>query len=101
MKLLLMSLVALALAWAFGGAAFGGKTLKPRNWQTGRLLDSQRSQNLVGAVDRPPIGFDNRHRTTNVYENQDTFVVETDTHTYTVSEIVRGAKPANLTVNVP
>jgi hypothetical protein len=31
----------------------------------------------------------------------DSFVIETDTLTYTVSEIVRGGKPANLTVNGP
>ena len=102
MKPILISLIVVAIALAFTGSAFGGKKAKPRNWQTGRLLDLQRSQNPVGAVDRPPIGFDNRHRTTVVYQTQDTFLIETDALIFTVTEIVRGgAKPANLTVNAP
>ena len=101
MKPLLFLLLAATVALAFTDPAFGDKKSKTRNWQSGKLLDSQRSQNPVGAVDRPPIGFDNRHRTTVVFQTQDTFVIETDTLTYTVSEIVRGGKPANLTVNGP
>ena len=95
MKQLLISLIVLALG--LSGSASAGK--KARNWQTGKLLDSQRSQNPVGAVDHPPIGFDNRRRTTVVFQTQDTFVIEDESHTYTVSEIVRGTKPANVTVN--
>jgi hypothetical protein len=102
MKSILISLIALAIALAAtGSSAFGGKKEKIRNWQIGRLLDSQRSKDAVGAVDRPPIGFDNRHRTSVVYQIQDTFVIETDKLTYTVSEIVQSGKPANLTVNGP
>jgi hypothetical protein len=95
MKQFLISLIVLALG--LSGSASAGK--KARTWQTGKLLDSQRSQNPVGAVDHPPIGFDNRHRTTVVFQTQDTFVIEDELLTYTVSEIVRGTKPANLTVN--
>jgi hypothetical protein len=93
------SLLAWTVVVALGltGSAVGGK--KARNWQTGKLLDSQRSQNLVGAVEHPAVGLDNRRRTRNVYETHDSFVIETDTYTYTVSEIVRGTKPANVTVN--
>ena len=91
----LVSLIILALG--LSGSASASK--KTRNWQTGKLLDSHRSQNPVGAVDHPPIGFDNRRRTTVVFETQDTFVIEDGLLTYTVSEIVRGTKPANVTVN--
>jgi hypothetical protein len=89
----------IVLAVTSAGPALGGK--KTRNWQIGKLLDSQRSQDVVGAVEHPPIGFDNRSRTENVYETRDTFVVEGDSYTYTVSEIVRSTKPANVTVNGP
>jgi hypothetical protein len=95
MKPILISLIVLVLALSC--PALAGK--KALTWQTGKLVDSQRSQNLAGAVDRP--GFGNVRRTTNVYQTQDTFVIETDSLTYTVSEIARGTKPANLTVNGP
>lgn len=84
---------------ALTGSAFGGQ--KDRAWQTGRLVDSQRSQDVVGAVEHPPVGFDSRRRTNNVYETRDTFIIETDSLTYTVSNIVRGTKPTNVTVNGP
>jgi hypothetical protein len=97
MKQLLISLIVLAISLA--GSASAGK--KARDWQIGKLLDSQRSQNVVGTVEHPPIGLDNRRRTNNVYETRDSFVIEDELHTYTVSEIVRGTKPANVTVNGP
>ncbi|HYW45189.1 MAG TPA: hypothetical protein VE959_20165 [Bryobacteraceae bacterium] len=97
MKPLLIPLIVVVIALT--GPAFGGK--KNRDWQTGKLVDSQRSQNVVGAVERPPVGFDSRRRTNNVYETRDTFIIETDSYTYTASEIVRGTKPANVTVNGP
>jgi len=36
-----------------------------------------------------------------VYETRDTFIIETDSYTYMASEIVRGTKPANVTINGP
>ena len=97
MKTLLVPLIVVVVALT--SPAFGGK--KNRDWQTGKLVDSQRSQNVVGAVERPPVGFDSRRRTNNVYEIRDTFVIETDSYTYTASEVVRGTKPPNVTVNGP
>ncbi len=67
----------------------------------GKLLDSERSQDVVGAVQHPPVGFDSRTRTSNVYAVRDTFTIDTETYTYTVVETVRGTKPANVTVNGP
>ncbi len=98
MRSVLTWITAVVVALSLAYPALGGK--KPRNWQTGKLLDSQRSQNLVGAVERPA-GFGATSRTRNVYETEDTFVIETETYVYTVSEVVRGARHANVTVNGP
>lgn len=92
-------IVLLAVAVALTCPALGGK--KTRNWQMGKLLDSERSQDVVGAVQHPPVGFDSRTRTSNVYAVRDTFTIDTETYTYTVVETVRGTKPANVTVNGP
>ena len=95
----------LTLALVVSMPAFGGKKVKTRNWQTGKLLDLQRSQTLVGSVDRPGVVLNNGRRISNdskqaVYATQDTFVIEGETLTYTVSETVgRGVKPAKVTIN--
>ncbi|MGD0499484.1 MAG: hypothetical protein ABSC23_13725 [Bryobacteraceae bacterium] len=100
----LIPVVALTLV-IFTPALYGGKT-KTRNWQTGKLLDAKRSQVFVGTVNRPGAVI-NGQRITNdskqaVYAIQDTFVIEAETLTYTVSETLgRGAKPANLTIKGP
>jgi hypothetical protein len=105
MKRLLICLIAVTLL--FVNPSFGGKKVKPRNWQTGKLVDSQSSQSLVGTVDRPGVVLTNGRRITNdskqaVYATQEIFVLEGETLTYTVSETLgRGATPANLTVNGP
>lgn len=81
---------------------FGGKKNVNRNWQTGKVLDSQRSQELAGTVDDKPIIFKRWRNASQkaVYQTRQTFVIEGETLTYTVLELVgRGVKPANLTVN--
>src|ERR1035437_6779673 len=73
-------------------SASGGKR-NNRQWETGKVLDSQRSQEFAGTVDRPGVVLTNGTRITNdstraVYRTQHTTVVEGETHTYTVIEIL-------------
>ena len=102
MKQLVLSLIVLTLGLC--GYASAGK--KARDWQTGKLVDSQRSQILAGSVDRPGWVLKGKQITNDskqaVYTTQDVFVIEGESLTYTVSEAVAsGAKPAKVTVNGP
>jgi hypothetical protein len=89
------------------GPAFGGEKIQNRNWQTGRLMDLQRSQDLAGTVERPGVVLTNGIRLTNnsrraIYRRQETLVIETEMYDYTVDEVLgRRQQPANLTVNGP
>jgi hypothetical protein len=71
------------------------------------VLDSQRSQDFAGTVNRPGVVLSNGRRLTNdstraVYRTQQTIVIESEAYTYTVSEVLgRNGRPANLTVNAP
>jgi hypothetical protein len=96
----------LTVAVLFMNHALGGETNANRNWQLGKVLDSERSQQFAGAVDRPGIVINGKRWTNDskraVYQTQQTFVIESETHTYTVSEpLGRREKPTNLTINGP
>jgi hypothetical protein len=96
----------LALAALIFTPTLEGKKVKTRNWQTGKLLDVQRSQRFTGTVDRPGWVQSGKRITGDtkqaIYAVQDTFVIEGRALTYTVSEAVAGgAKPANVTVHGP
>jgi hypothetical protein len=86
---------------------------KQRAWQTGKVLDSERSRYFAGTV-----GGSNTSGTVNengsysgntndsqtaIYRVYETFVIEGDTYVYQAQEHVkwRWSKPANLTVNGP
>ena len=57
-----------------------------RNWQMGKVLDSQRSQVFAGTVDRPGLVINGKQWTNDrkraVYQTQQTFVIEGETYTY-------------------
>src|SRR5450755_770085 len=94
--------------------AFGAA--KVRDWQTGKVLDSQRSRYFAGTV-----GNSNTNGTVNVngnsgtYEGQtngseravyrmyETFLIEGEQYAYLAQERMRWrwSKPANVTVNAP
>ena len=102
MKYLLV--LVLVLVGVLLNPAFGRKKqLQDRTWQTGKVLDTQRSDDYVGTEDRPGVVLNNGRRITNdktraIYRTRETFVIEGQTHTYTVSKpLVK--KPVNLTVN--
>lgn len=89
---------------------------KVRNWDTGKVIDSERSRYFAGTV-----GSDNTVGTaqtngnygtyqgqttttqTAVYRVYQTFAIEGHTYAYVVQERLRWrwSKPANLTVNAP
>ncbi len=96
----------LSVGVLFVNQAMSGEASANRNWQLGTVLDSERSQQFAGAIDRPGIVINGKRWTNDskraVYQTQQTFVIESETHTYTVSEpLGRRGKPANLTVNGP
>jgi hypothetical protein len=66
----------------------------------GKVVDSQRSQEFADTLDYPGRVLPNGARISNdskwaVYRTQQTFVIQTDTHEYTVSELLRG-KPDDV-----
>jgi hypothetical protein len=86
--------------------ALGGEKNLNRNWQTGKVLDSQRSQEFAGTVDHPGLVINGKRWTNDskraAYQTRQALVIESETHTYTVSELLgRRGRPANLTVNGP
>lgn len=86
---------------------------KQREWQTGKVLDSQRSRYYAGTVGGSNTSGTinengNYSGTTNgsqsaVYRVYETFLIEGDTYVYEAQEHIkwRWSKPANLTVNGP
>lgn len=89
---------------------------KPRDWQTGKVLDSQRSRYFAGTVGSANTtgtaqangnyGTYQGHTNTSetpVYRVYETFLIESETHAYLAEERLRWrwSKPANLTVNGP
>ena len=89
---------------------------KPRDWQTGKVLDSQRSRYFAGTVGNTNTtgtaqdngnngtyqGNTNSSQTA-VYRVFETFLIEGETHAYLAQERLkwRWSKSANLTVNGP
>jgi len=83
---------------------------KVRDWQTGRLLDSERNRYFAGTVGSATTGiqYPNLPTTTNTSQNAsyrvyETFVIEGDQYVYQAQERLhwKWSKPANLTVNGP
>ena len=89
---------------------------KKRDWQTGKVLDSERSRYFAGTVGNASTtgtaqangnygtyqGNINTSQTA-VYRVYETFLIEGGTHAYLAQERLRWkwSKPANLTVNGP
>ncbi len=103
MKPLRISFIAVVFALVVTSPSFGRKKPPDRIWQMGKVLDSQRSQEFAGTVDQPGAVINGRRITNDakavVYQTQQILVIESDTYTYTVSEMPGRAKPANVTVN--
>jgi hypothetical protein len=89
---------------------------KTRHWQTGKVLDSQRSRYFAGTVGDATStgrvdtysggGTYQGHTSTSqtaVYRVYETFLIEGETHAYLAQErlLWRWSKPANLTINGP
>jgi hypothetical protein len=91
------------IAFLLNPASGRKKQLQDRTWQTGKVLDTQRSDAFAGTVNRPGVVLTNGRRITNdktkaVYRTEETIVIEGATHTYTVSKLL-AKKPVKLTVN--
>jgi hypothetical protein len=89
---------------------------KLRNWQTGKVLDSQRSRYFAGTVGNAnttgraqangnygTYQGNTSSTQTAVYRVFETFLIEGETHAFLARERLkwRWSKPANLTVNGP
>lgn len=93
-------------------ASLGVGAEKNRGWQTGKVLDSQRSRYFAGTVGNANTtgtaqsgtyqGNTNSSQTA-VYRVYETFLIEGETHAYFAQQRLRWhwSKPANLTVNGP
>lgn len=108
------SLVAAVFILVFVQVAVGAE--KKRDWQTGKVLDSERSRYFAGTVGNANTygtaqangnygtyqGNTNTSQTA-VYRVFETFLIEGETHAYLAQERLRWkwSKPANLTVNGP
>jgi hypothetical protein len=110
------SLLALSVVLIQHAAA--ADKIKNRDWQTGKVLDSQRNRYFAGTVGStttplPSAGdpdgpFATFPKTTNtqqtaVYRVYETFLIEGDKYAYVAQERLRRkwSKPANLTINGP
>ena len=96
--------------------AAGLSAEKVRNWQTGKVIDTERSSYFAGTVGSGNTtgtvqtngsygtyqGQTNTSQTA-VYRVYATFSIESDTRVYVASERIRWrwSKPANITVNGP
>jgi hypothetical protein len=96
------------------GTATGAE--KQRDWQTGKVLDSERNRYFVGTLGNANTtgtaqingnyGTYQGNTTSSqraVYKVYETFLIEADTYAYFAQERLhwRWSKPANLTVNGP
>jgi len=89
---------------------------KSRNWQMGKVLDSERSRHFAGSIGSGSStgsaqtygtygtyqGSTNTSQTA-IYRVYETFLIESETHVYMAQQRLRWrwSKPANLTVNGP
>jgi hypothetical protein len=107
-------LVALVLMAGFVYPVSGAE--KKRDWQTGKVLDSQRSRYFAGTVGNGSTtgsaqangNYGTYQTNTNtiqtaIYKVYETFLIEGETTAYLAQERLRWkwSKPANLTVNGP
>src|SRR5579872_6079301 len=105
-RLFVLGIVAISLS------AFAGQ--KKRNWQTGKVLDSQRQRYFAGTVgsgstsgtvdgDSGTFRGQTDNSSTAVYRVFETFVIEGDQYVYLAQERLRWrwSKAANVTVNGP
>lgn len=106
--------ITIIVAAMFVSLAVGAE--KQRDWQTGKVLDSQRNRYFAGRVGSANTtgtaqangnygtyqGNTNSSQTA-VYRVYETFFIEGDTYAYLAQERLkwRWSKPANLTVNGP
>jgi hypothetical protein len=97
-------------------AATSFATDKERDWQTGKVVDSERNRYFAGTVGSANTtgtaqatgnygtyqGSTNTSQTA-VYRVYETFIIEGETYAYVAQERLRWrwSKPANLTVNGP
>ncbi len=97
-------------------SGLGTAAERQRDWQTGKVLDSQRNRYFVGTVGNATTngtaqangnygtyqGNTNSSQTA-VYRVYETFLIEGDQYAYLAQERLRWkwSKPANLTVNGP
>ena len=104
-----------AIALLFGASQASGEE-KAREWQTGKVLDSERSRYFAGTVGNASTtgnaqangnyGTYQGHTSTSqraIYRTFETFLIEGQTHAYLAQERLRWrwSKAANLTVNGP
>jgi hypothetical protein len=86
--------------------------IKNRDWQTGKVLDSQRNRYFAGTVGDANTTIPNEatglpkttySSQTAVYRTYETFLIEGDKYAYVAQERLhwKWSKPANLTVNGP
>jgi hypothetical protein len=109
-RLLRASAVFLLLTHVLCGAE------KNRDWQAGKVLDSERSRHFAGMVGQSntsgtvqgggnygTYGSNTNTSQTAVYKVYETFVIEGQNHVYLAQQRLRWrwSKPANLTVNGP
>jgi hypothetical protein len=115
---LMRFLLTLALALLLCHDATAADKIKNRNWQIGKVLDTQPNRYFAGTetVTTTPLPgagdpdgpFATFPKTTNseqtpVYRVFETFLIEGDKYTYVAQERLqrKWSKPANLTVNGP
>jgi hypothetical protein len=90
------------------GLAFPAGAEKPRDWQTGKLVDSERSREYAGSSGSVNVNGTPGYSERAVYHPTQTVVIEGRDYAYTVVEDNSGPswhplpqKLANLTVNAP
>jgi hypothetical protein len=114
-----MARVGKAFVWIFFAAMFVSLAVgaeKVRDWQTGKVLDSERNRYFAGTVGSANTtgtaqangnyGTYQGNTTSSqraVYRVYETFFIEGETYAYVAQERLqwRWSKPANLTVNGP
>jgi hypothetical protein len=107
-------LVTILAALLLANAAAGAE--KQRDWQTGKVLDSERSRYFAGTVGSAnttgtaqangnygTYQGQTKSSQTAVYRTYETFLIEGESYAYLAQERLRWrwSKPANLTVNGP
>lgn len=103
------SLLIFACILVLSGSAFAEKK---RDWQTGKLLDTDQAKNYVGSIGNGSVnGTANGNQvygstnssSTAIYKTYQTYIIDAGTYVYIAQERLRWkwSKPATLTVNGP